>query len=201
MSDNTDNQHKKQATVSNYGFVYVLGNECMPDIIKIGCTERSPTARAEELSKPSGVPTPFRVLCFAEFEDFQAVEQHMHEWCKHSRVANNREFFRDCLRRAVSLLWYHPHRLSFCDATANDRWPGDSELVAMVCTERFEGFLDDLSNPFASAAENEARLARRKRIAEGDFSDFDDPIHVVEELMLDNKSADGPTAIGAQGPI
>lgn len=172
--------------MSTPGFVYILDNEYMPGLIKIGCTERSPRARADELSKHTGVPAAFRVLCYAEFDNFQAVEREMHEWCKAHRVNTGREFFSDCLRWAVTLLWYHPGRIAFTDATAGYRWFGDSELCKMVCQEAHENYLDDLLNPWGKAKEENERIARQKRYAEGDFGQDDepeiDPSKVVPEL-------------------
>jgi hypothetical protein len=151
----------------SYGFVYLLGNEYMPDLIKVGCTERSPFARAEELSRPTGVPTPFQVLCYAEFQDFQSVERRLHEWLASFRISNSREFFFGCLDDAVSMLWFHPHRLSFTDATANSRNPHDSELVARVCSgDKHLHYFDDLRNPFATQAENDAKEAMRIKVAQ-----------------------------------
>jgi hypothetical protein len=151
--------------MSSYGFVYILGNEYMPDLYKIGCTERSPHARAAELSQATGVPAQFRVLCYAEFDKFQSIEKNMHQWCSGHRVNNGREFFQGCLRYAVQLLWWHPHRLSFTDATIDPKWGALSELFEMVRVGEpgISGF-DDLRNPFGKAEEENARQAERLRI-------------------------------------
>lgn len=77
-----------------YGFVYILINQAMPGIVKIGCTERSPTARARELSNASGVPVEFEVYGYIEVEDHQSVEREIHEVLASCRVSENREFFR-----------------------------------------------------------------------------------------------------------
>lgn len=126
-----------------YGFVYILANDYMRDVIKIGCTERSPLARAEELSKPTGVPYPFRVLCYIEIEDFQRVERDVHERLVEHRISPNREFFHGCLNEAVALLWWWPERRSFCDATWNTGASNETELLMMLGTRN--GNLVDLS--------------------------------------------------------
>lgn len=77
-----------------YGFVYILTNHAMPGIVKVGCTERSPGARAVELSNPTGVPLPFEVYAYIEVEDHQAVERGFHDVMKGRRLSNSREFFR-----------------------------------------------------------------------------------------------------------
>lgn len=97
----------------NYGFVYILANIHMPAVYKIGCTERSPHARAEELSKATGVPSPFYVLCYAESTDFQALERDMHKWCDNSRISANREFFTSCFEWAAQLLKFNKSTVAF----------------------------------------------------------------------------------------
>lgn len=78
---------------SNYGFVYVLRNECMPGIYKIGMTDRAPSQRAEELSSGTAVPTAFDVVCFAETKEDVKAEREIHARLAEFRVEPNREFF------------------------------------------------------------------------------------------------------------
>jgi hypothetical protein len=105
--------------MSSYGFVYMLANDYMPDVVKIGCTERSPHARALELSKATGVPAAFRVVCFVEVPDFQHVELRFHKWLDEFRISAAREFFRvnePNLRSWTCGLFMHfPDALSFTD--------------------------------------------------------------------------------------
>lgn len=44
------------------GFLYVLANSAMPNMVKVGKTTRSSLERAEELSRATGLPTPFIVI-------------------------------------------------------------------------------------------------------------------------------------------
>lgn len=99
--------------MSNFGFVYILTNNLMR-CFKIGCTERSPHTRAEELSKASGVPTPFEVACYIEVRNFQEVERRFHSWMAEFRVDESREFFFDeGLERALRLMYWLPDKLAF----------------------------------------------------------------------------------------
>lgn len=75
------------------GFVYLLANRAMPDIYKVGCTERSPARRAQELSAATACPLPFDVVCFWEGEKFQEFEAELHDVFCQNRVNNSREFF------------------------------------------------------------------------------------------------------------
>ena len=43
------------------GWVYILSNELMPGIYKVGMTTIDPVVRAKEISRGTGVPGPFKV--------------------------------------------------------------------------------------------------------------------------------------------
>lgn len=79
--------------MSKYGFVYVLSNEAMPNLYKIGYTTGSPLGRAVELSRPTGVPTLFDLVCYGEMLNPQEFEKELHlKYDKH-RSNKFREFF------------------------------------------------------------------------------------------------------------
>lgn len=106
------------------GFVYLMTNPSMPGLFKVGCTERAPSARARELSRPTGVPEHFELLCYAEFESFELRERDLHRFLDAHRASSNREFFQTAaLRRAVPWLYHHPQRLTFCDAVPRPNPP------------------------------------------------------------------------------
>jgi hypothetical protein len=79
--------------VSN-GFVYVLGNDSMPGIYKIGMTARSPIERMEQLSSATATPTPFWLAAFAMVKDPLEIEQELHASLRKFRLNESREFFR-----------------------------------------------------------------------------------------------------------
>lgn len=81
-----------------YGFVYVLSNDSMPGIFKIGMTGRTPMQRCDELSKATAAPEPFAVMMYLETVDPVGLEKHIHKIFDHYRVSENREFFRLDLR-------------------------------------------------------------------------------------------------------
>ena len=105
------------------GFVYVMTNESMAGLFKVGCTEKAPHQRALELSKATGVPTPFDVVCYIEVPDFQRVEQALHKYLNAYRENDRREFFRGGLAKMVPWLFFHPQRLAFCDAVTRPNPP------------------------------------------------------------------------------
>lgn len=87
----------------NSGYVYILINESMTGLIKIGRTKRDSRSRARELFK-TGVPTPFQVAFEVFCDDYEAVEKKMHDELSDFRVNSNREFFKYPVHKAIRLL-------------------------------------------------------------------------------------------------
>lgn len=80
--------------MSNWGFVYCMANESMPGVYKIGYTASPPNTRAEQLSHGTGVPSPYKVLFYAEMPSAMAWEKVIHQELSEYRVSENREFFK-----------------------------------------------------------------------------------------------------------
>ncbi|WP_312358837.1 GIY-YIG nuclease family protein [Mixta calida] len=79
---------------STNGWVYILSNEAMPGIYKIGMTTSSPEVRAREVSQGTGVPMPY-VVEHAFFSDSpREDEAELHEALNEFRINPNREFFK-----------------------------------------------------------------------------------------------------------
>lgn len=76
------------------GWVYVLSNECMPGIYKIGMTTNEPEARAKEISQGTGVPSPFVVERAYFSQSPREDELVIHEELSEYRFNPNREFFK-----------------------------------------------------------------------------------------------------------
>ena len=73
--------------------VYVLTNEAMEGLVKIGRTTTSIEQRVRELDNTS-VPLPFQCFYAGEVKDSAFVESRLHQAFISSRVRGNREFFR-----------------------------------------------------------------------------------------------------------
>ena len=72
--------------------VYILTNEAMPGLIKIGYTDKTIEKRMKELSRHSGVPLPF--TCYYAVEtDNKNLEKMIHEMFDDVRLSSSREFF------------------------------------------------------------------------------------------------------------
>lgn len=74
--------------------VYVLTNEAMPDLIKIGLTTDNVESRITQLSSHSGVPFPFECYFAAEVDDCAKIEKILHQLFSEARVNPKREFFK-----------------------------------------------------------------------------------------------------------
>jgi hypothetical protein len=111
--------------MSKHGFVYVLGNAAMPGLYKIGFTTNSPFQRAEELSRATGVPSSFQVICFAAFYRPEFFENLMHKQFANERVPG-KEFFRAPIADIFAHLKDLDCAQCFCDVES-DPWVWDEE--------------------------------------------------------------------------
>ena len=91
-------------TTKNYGIVYVLRNSAMPDLVKIGMTNRdSVETRLKELYS-TGVPVPFECLYACKVTDCASVEKALHTAFEPNRINPNREFFSIQPEQAIAIL-------------------------------------------------------------------------------------------------
>lgn len=94
--------HQRRKDMQDWGFVYVLTNDYMPGVVKIGRTSHAPSKRAKELSG-TGVPGEFDVAYAAETSCMVQDEALAHRALDWLRV-NDSEFFHcsaGCARRAI----------------------------------------------------------------------------------------------------
>lgn len=93
------------------GYIYVLANSSMPDLVKVGKTNKIPSERAQELSGVTGVPTPFIVVYEHHCEDCDEVESLIHSLLERKgyRVSENREFFKAPVHEVIALIMSLPY--------------------------------------------------------------------------------------------
>ena len=82
--------------------VYILINQSMPDIIKIGITDNL-ERRIRELDNTS-TPLPFECYYAVEVKDASKIEKKIHEGLDDKRIRQNREFFNASPEQAKSIL-------------------------------------------------------------------------------------------------
>lgn len=73
--------------------IYILINECMPGLVKVGRTSAKVEQRMRELYT-TGVPYPFQCFYAATVTNGEFVEKKLHDAFGDHRVPTNREFFR-----------------------------------------------------------------------------------------------------------
>lgn len=105
------------------GFIYVLTNAAMPDMVKVGITNRLSEDRANDLDR-TNVPLPFDIAYRALTSRPTEVERRAHELLTEHRVNPRREFFavspeqaRDAVRQAL------------LDAGGIESWQSDEAIV------------------------------------------------------------------------
>ncbi|MFL6615970.1 MAG: GIY-YIG nuclease family protein [Pantoea agglomerans] len=111
------------------GWVYVLSNEFMPGIYKIGMTTTSPTTRAKELSSATGVPVPFKIEAAFHCEDPAGSESSIHEALAGFRVNESREFFKEELEEIIYEAEAH------CQAATNTPVEELADTYDVICFE------------------------------------------------------------------
>lgn len=77
--------------------IYVLKNEAMPGLVKIGLTTDSVESRISNLSSSTGVPLPFECHFAAEIPDevnLDKLEKTLHQLFSEHRINPKREFFK-----------------------------------------------------------------------------------------------------------
>ena len=86
------------------GIIYLLTNEAMPGLVKIGKTSRdSPQVRMAELYS-TGVPVPFDCVKAKRVDDEGAIEQALHTAFRPYQINSQREFFQiDSIQAEVLL--------------------------------------------------------------------------------------------------
>lgn len=85
------------------GYVYIISNKAMPDLVKVGFTTRSPEERAAELSGTS-LPFPSVAEYSVIVSNAAAVEREAHRRLAQFRVSSDREWFQCSRAKAIAAI-------------------------------------------------------------------------------------------------
>lgn len=85
------------------GWVYVLSNTQMPDLLKIGYSRKDPALRAIELHT-TAVASPFKVEYDVLVFDPEVLERKLHDQLSDFRTTANREFFKATIADVVKVI-------------------------------------------------------------------------------------------------
>ena len=112
------------------GWVYVLKNDSMSGLVKIGFTTLRPEERAKSL-EGTGVPTPYIVATAFLFSDkVWAIEQAAHNLLEAARVSTGREFFRCSPEEAAMAILEAADNHKIEPVAVEPKLLSDSELEA-----------------------------------------------------------------------
>ncbi len=122
------------------GIVYVLTNDAMPNMVKIGRTSgEGVERRVAELSRATGVPLPFKVAVARAVHDARVVEKALHIAFGPDRINPSREFFSIAPERAVAIINAFPgQELTPQTEQAVERAVEAAEPGTMAAAREFE---------------------------------------------------------------
>lgn len=110
MWDITYYTRRSKKTVPTDGMgddiIYVLSNPTFPGLLKIGYTRKEIGIRIKDLSKASGVPTPFKLEYVFKCYNGLQLESDIHKHLKDFRPNNYREFFDVTVSQAIESIKY-----------------------------------------------------------------------------------------------
>lgn len=111
--------------------IYILSNDGMPGLVKIGMTSNTPLDRAKELFT-TGVPCGFNIEASWQLPQryMRDAETELHELLSDYRFNNKREFFTVEPDEAVAFVESYMRERGF----GNDLVTGFTDLFLMICT-------------------------------------------------------------------
>lgn len=122
--------------------IYVLTNEAMPGLVKIGLTTDDIEERIASLSAATGVPLPFECYFAAEVADAAKAERILHQLFSEDRINPKREFFKIEPERAILAISIGPFTEVTPGASGVDA--DEQEVLAKVKSRRPRIRLDAL---------------------------------------------------------
>ena len=86
------------------GFVYVMSNPAMPNLVKVGKSDRDPETHRKYELETTGVPDSFNVEYSVFVDDHDNVERVVHKALSSCRYKPNREFFECSIPTAINAI-------------------------------------------------------------------------------------------------
>ena len=122
------------------GYVYVLINTSMPNLVKIGKTTKEPNERVKELSSATGVATPFILVYYRQFNNCHSAERKIHTLLedKGARFSNSREFFEISTTEAINIIQTVDDEESTESDFIENNNENDSEKIGLFSKNRLK---------------------------------------------------------------
>jgi len=76
------------------GYIYILENPALPDVVKIGKTHRDLNYRIKELSSSTSIPLHFKIIYQRYVNDCDTLEREIFTKLKDYRIDSKKEFFK-----------------------------------------------------------------------------------------------------------
>lgn len=188
------------------GIVYLLTNQAMPGLVKVGhikdSTTKEPRDRMKELYyRNSGVPVPFECYYACEVEDAKMVETKLLTTFSDNRINKKREFLAIEPEKLKTILQIAPHK----DVTPTDSIVEDQEDINAINRTRsmrrssFQfsmvgiGIGDELS--FKSNKDKVAKVVSDNKI------EFEGEVYSLSSAAKKILNDEGSDTQGVSGPI
>ena len=181
---------------ADQGFVYLLSNPAMPNLIKIGkTTQDEPQSRVSSLYT-TGVPVPFDIEYACRVENATEVENALHLAFEPQRINPRREFFEIQPEQAIAIL----KLLKLEDATeelkgeggGDEIQPQDTYAAARLRKKRRPNLnFDEMGIPVGATLQS-LRTDETATVVEARKVNFRDQesisLTAASKLMLDTES-------------
>lgn len=143
------------------GYVYVLTNEAMPGLVKIGRSKHAAGVRAKQIyAGDTGVPLPFDVHFECLFDDCVEAEALVHDYLQEHRLNPDREFF--SLEPKDAVEWVLRARAEYIDldVSSPEMSPCESQIYKLASALDEHPFIVATAMDFMTADELRPALAR-----------------------------------------
>ena len=141
-----------------FGFVYILSNETMPGLVKIGFSTRPMEERLKELNSQTGVPYPFTIEAYFGSEKPEDDEKIIHKELEKFRI-ERKEFF----------------KITTAEVVENIERIIGSIPIYVFSSEVHSGKVNILSSKESSVEENTENSES--------YSEYRNPIKSLREIM------------------
>jgi len=179
------------------GFIYVLRNDLMPGLVKIGQTTRSAEHCASEISGGTGVPDEFVVAFQIEVTDCELVEQLVHEKLSAFRVNEKREFFKLSVEDAIEAVQEVAKKCQLAsddEAVVGETLPDGLTKLMRACLKNDVGLVTSLlargADPNTATEDGVTALMMAAARGYGKIAD----LLLERGAHLDARAHDGTTA-------
>jgi len=173
----------------NIGYVYVMTNTFIPNMVKIGMTTKTPEERAVEL-RSTGVPGDWIPIHSMFVPNCEVLEKFIHKKLSDSRVSNDREFFSIKVSSAIEIVNQYSNEMIsyFLD------WPNSQSVRNFVDVEA-EKLKDEIEKQ-AKKIHNERQLKlleyrNQKKLREIEYRKEEEErekqrLQQIEQTKIDN---------------